>query len=73
MMGRFAPGRGADLDRRIRETEERVINTRAFLERVAASEEATRKRIAEVLQALERDLERLRRRVEDSPESNDPE
>ena len=73
LMGLFAPRRGPDLDQRIRETEERLTNTRTFLERVAASEAATRERIAEVLRGLELDLERLRRRAEDKPELDLPE
>jgi hypothetical protein len=73
LMGLFAPGRGPDLDARIRETEERLDNTRAFLERIAASEAATRERIADVLRGLEQDLERLRRRAEDTPKSEPPE
>ena len=54
------PGRSESIDRLIKETEDRLANTMAFLARIEEKEEKTRDYIAAMMNDLESQLARLR-------------
>ena len=57
----YVPERHGWIDRLIEETEDRITNTKAFLDRIQAGEERTQQYIKEHLAKLEGDLRRLER------------
>lgn len=54
------PGRSESIDHLIKETEDRLANTMAFLARIEEKEEKTRDYIAAMMNDLESQLARLR-------------
>ena len=62
-------GRSPDNDHRIAEAEAQLINTRAFLERIAEGDERTHKHIADMLHHIERQLQNLRIMIDQEAEA----
>ena len=68
----FVPDGSAETDRLIEETQQLLVNTKIFLERLQESEDATRKYVENLRETLENDLRRLKRkRSDEGPSGTD--
>lgn len=71
MEKKFGNRRDVDIDRLLGETQRRLANTRKFLGLISESERKSKEYIREMVQMLEREVDRLNRQKNETKDPSD--